>query len=189
MHSNRSCTHVSCTARLFPRITEQKNKLREWKQKHLAKAARHSKEDTSKMKRRPSGVRLFHFARPSCDAKPRSQGIWRAGGKELWSSPAGGGPTWQRPEVVRRDKRWRCYCSVPQKWGISPTSGCSLRGHCLLMAPGHNSWQFVSVWLQNIPMQAGWCQAGLEFQERIFVAPATLFFPKGLEVVSELGLE
>lgn len=43
-------THVNCTARLFPRITEQKSRLREWKQKHLSKAAKDSKKETSKMK-------------------------------------------------------------------------------------------------------------------------------------------
>lgn len=67
MYSNRLDTHINCTARLFPQITEQKNKLR-----RKEKAAKHSKEDTSKIKRRLSDIKLFHFTRPPCNLKPRS---------------------------------------------------------------------------------------------------------------------
>lgn len=77
----------------------------------------------------------------------RSQCMWRAGGKEFWSSPVGGGPTWQHPEVVRRDERWRSYGSVPQNRGIFP---CRWMQPPWSLPPDGSRTQFLEVSL-------GWC--------------------------------
>lgn len=141
------------------------------------------------VKWRLSGLKLCHTG-PSCNVKPKSQCTWRAGARELWSSPTGGGARWQHPEVVRRGERWRCDGSVQRNRGIFPTSGSHLRGRSLLMAPEHNSWQFLSDNVTSDPSHAGWL-----VPSRVWISGKDLccfympFFPKGLEAVSGTGPE
>lgn len=137
-------------------------KRREQKQNHLSKATKYCKEDTYKQERRLKGVKMFNFTSHFWSMKPRSQCIGRAGEKELWSSPAGGGA--KCPGRVRRDGRM----------GGGAARGFPSR-RLQSRAPGSSS---KTEWLQTIPARPVSCQTGLQFRDRIFVVSTSPFSPE-----------